>query len=192
MPSKKERNESSNNSSHVNASVDDLLVAALERGGDSQQTGRYLITLKEGATQEGIQQLSSLGMRIADARDFTDQAITMEEVDADSIHLPEIGVVLVSGQVAQERSLDVQTELASDSPIESIDPEYFVFANQTTNPFLSNPGQLSEEAPDEYMRGFLRAAEIIAKDLHPDNGHSLLGIQEEIEVLGATWGLNAC
>lgn len=192
MPSKKERNESSNNSSHVNASVDDLLVAALERGGDSQQTGRYLVTLKEGATQEGIQQLSSLGMRIADARDFTDQAVTMEDVDADSIHLPEIGVVLVSGQVAQERSLDVQTELASDSPIESIDPEYFVFANQTTNPFLSNPTQLSEEAPDEYMRGFLRAAEIIAKDLHPGTGHSLLGIQEEIEVLGATWGLNAC
>jgi subtilisin family serine protease len=192
MAAKKDRNESSN-PGNVNASVDDLLMAALERGGDTLQTGRYLVTLKEGASQEGIQQLSGMGMRIADARDFSDQALTLENVgDADSVHLPEIGVVLVSGQVAQERSLDVQTELATDSPIESIDPEYFVFAN-TANPFVTNTGQQTEEVPaDEYMRGFLRAAEIIAKDLRGGTGQSLFGIQEEVEVLGATWGLNAC
>jgi len=35
-------------------SVDEMLLAALERGDESLTTGRYLVTFKEGAVQEGI------------------------------------------------------------------------------------------------------------------------------------------
>jgi subtilisin family serine protease len=42
------------------------------------------------------------------------------------------------------------------------------------------------------MRGFLRAAEIIAKDMRPGNGHAQPETEEEVQVLGATWGLGAC
>ena len=50
--------------------VDQLLLAALERGDDSLTTGRYLVTFKEGAAKEGAQALSARGLRTADARDF--------------------------------------------------------------------------------------------------------------------------
>ena len=42
----------------VSTSTDDLLLAALERGGDATKTGRFLMTFKEGATAAGIRSLS--------------------------------------------------------------------------------------------------------------------------------------
>ena len=158
--------------------VEELLLAALERGDDSLETGRFLVTFKDGAAEEGLQSLGVRGMRVANARDFEDQAATLESVgDADAVVFPEIGVALVGGGAAQERGMNAQTEIAADSAIESIDPEYFVFA-------ANNSG--------EYLRGFLRAAETIAKDLLRESGQPPLEAEEEAAVLGATWGLNAC
>ena len=67
------------------------LMAALERGGDTLETGRYLVTFKENSGEEGISSLDSVhGMRVADARDFADQAIVMEELgDSDAVVFPE-------------------------------------------------------------------------------------------------------
>lgn len=111
--------------------------------------------------------------------------------DADAVVFPEIGVALVGGNAAQERSMSVHSEIAGDSPIESIDPEYFVFAVGTPEEYLRGFAQAAEGDPGEYLRGFLRAAEIIARDLggarQPQPGG-----EEEGLVLGATWGLNAC
>jgi hypothetical protein len=83
---------SNGNSSVVSSPVDEMLLAALERGDDSLETGRYLITFKEGAaTKEASESLSARGMRIADARDFTDQAVVFEAAgDADAVVFPEI------------------------------------------------------------------------------------------------------
>src|SRR5262245_31854594 len=162
----------------MGSSVDELLLAALERGGESLETGRYLITFKEGAVKEGAQALSTRGLRAADARDFTSQTFSVQDVaGADSVVLPEIGVAVVAGAPFAARGLSVQEEIASDSPIESIDPEYFVFASGAA----------------DYLRGFSRAAEVIAKDLGevadlrmPERE------EEEVQVLGATWGLIKC
>src|SRR5688572_2350447 len=80
--------------SAASSPVDDLLLAALEQGGDSLETGRYIVTFKEGAVEEGVQSLGALsqGMRVADAREFEGQAITLEDVgDADAVAFPEIG-----------------------------------------------------------------------------------------------------
>jgi hypothetical protein len=130
--------------------VDELLLAALERGDESLETGRYLITFKEGAVKEGAHALSATGLRSVDARDFAGQAFNIRDVaGADSLVLPEIGVAVVAAAALATRGLCVQAEIAADSPIQAIEPEYFVFA----------------QSADDYLRGFARATEVIAKDL---------------------------
>lgn len=172
--------------------IDEMLLAALERGDDSFETGRFLVTFKEGAAEEGLQSLGAQGMRVADARDFDGQAADLEAVgDADALVFPEIGVAVVGGAAAQERSMSVSAEIAADSPVESIDPEHFVFVAGTPGEYLRGFAQEAEDAPNEYLRGFLRAAETIIKDLR-EARQPQLQVEEEAAVLGATWGLNAC
>jgi subtilisin len=161
----------------VSSSIEQLLLDALERGDETLQTGRHLVTFREGAGAEGSKMLAAQGMRVADARDFEDQAVTTEDVgDADALVFPEIGVALVSGAAAQERALSVEEEGAAEGPVEAVEPEYFVFAETS-----------------EYMRGFASAVETISKGLRP--GAILPELPEdevEAEALGATWGLVAC
>jgi hypothetical protein len=178
----------------TSSSVDELLLAALERGEDTLETGRFIVTFKEGAAEEGIKSLGIQGMRVADARDFEGQAAVMEDVgDADALVFPEINVALIGGDAAEARSMNVQEEIAADSPVESIDPEYFVFALGTPGEFLRSFAEESAESsnPGEYLRGFLRAAETIARDLG-EIAPIQPAPQEDVQALGATWGLNAC
>ena len=159
--------------------IDALLLAALERNDNSLQTGRYLVTFKDGALEEGLQAMQAQSLRVADARDFSGQAMAVEDAgDADAVLFPEIGVALVGGEAAMARGMSASAEVAADSAIEVIEPEYFVFA---------------DGAVDDYLRGFLRAAETIAHDLGsaaPGRGTE----QEEFDAqaLGATWGLARC
>jgi subtilisin len=182
----------------TSSTVDELLLAALERGDDSFQTGRYLATFKEGAAETGVQALGAKrGMRVADARDFEKQTVIMEDVaDADAVVFPEIGVALMGGEAAEARGMTLATEITADSPIESIDPEYFVFADRTAEEFVRVYGQTraTPTAPGDYLRGFVRAAETIARDLYGSAGAPLpIGdTEEEALALGATWGLVAC
>ena len=77
---------------------------------------------------EGVQALSARGLRSADARDFAGQAVSAADIaGADSVVLPEIGVAIVAAAPAAARGMSVQAEIAADSAIASIDPEYFVF-----------------------------------------------------------------
>ncbi|HKH93407.1 MAG TPA: S8 family serine peptidase [Gemmatimonadaceae bacterium] len=194
----------------ASSSVDELLVAALERGDESLETGRYLVTFKETAAEEGVQSFGALGLRVADARDFEDQAATLENVgDADAVVFPEIGVALVGAGAAQERSMSANSEIASDSPVEAIEPEYFVFPQEAPGDLLrnamtraANGGTTTEPlrngftrtvSPDtaEYLRGFARAAQAIAGDL-TEIDQAELETEEEALVLGATWGLIRC
>jgi len=168
MPTKDPDNSkaTNGNASRTSSSVDEMLLAALERGADSLETGRYLITFKEGAATEGSQSLEAGGMRVADARDFNDQDVILEAVgDADAVVFPEIGVALVSGDVAQERGLNAQVAETSDSSIESIDPELFVFSDVSPGQYLQRVSTQTDSSPNEYLRGFLRASELIANDL---------------------------
>ena len=177
----------------ASSSVEEMLLAALERGDDSFETGRFLVTFKEGAAEEGMQSLGTQGMRVANARDFKGQAATLEDVgDADAVVFPEIGVAVIGGDQAQSRGLGTFDEVATDSAIESIDPEYFVFAEGTSDEYFSSLGEESESNPREYLRGFMRAAETIAKDLGLGAGPSREQAEVDAQVLGATWGLLAC
>ena len=111
----------------TSSSVDELLMAALERGGDTLETGRYLVTFKENSGEEGISSLGSVhGMRVADARDFSDQATVMEELgDSDAVVFPEIGVeyeLEAIGQITGEASDAVQKAAQKIKGITSISP----------------------------------------------------------------------
>src|SRR5437764_11098349 len=85
------------------ASADELMLAALEQGGDTSKTGRYLMTFKEGAADAGVKSLQSKrGLRVANARDFTNQAMDFAQTgDAHALVFPEIGVALVGGPAAE-------------------------------------------------------------------------------------------
>ncbi len=175
--------------------IDAMLLAALERGGDQLETGRYLVTFKEGAHDEGVRSLGAQGMRVADARDFAGQSARLADVDgADALTFPEIGVAVVAEAPAQERGIHSFAALAADSPVEIVEPETFLFA--TGSPLL---GYLQEESDggrrsaSEYLRGFTAAAAAIARDLR---GAVESPFTEEdqavVAALGATWGLAAC
>ena len=160
----------------ASSGVEELLLAAQLRGDESGATGRYLVTFKESAVDEGVQALKAQKLRTADARDFEDQALALEDIgDAEAVVFPEVGVALIGAQAFQERGMSVQSEIPLDSAIEAVEPEYFGFA---------------DGASEQYLHGFMRAVETITKDLgrYPEEP------EEELEalVLGATWGLSKC
>lgn len=160
----------------ISASPDELVLATRARGDGSLETGRYVITYREGAAEEGTKLLKARGTRTADARDFQEQAVSLESTgDAEALMFPELGVALVSGAVLEQHALSVQDEQGTDTPIAVIEPEYLAFPSQRG-----------------YLRGFMRAAETIARDLEqePDDGPEPDELQ--LQSLGATWGLVRC
>ena len=161
------------------SSMDELVLAALARNDGSLQTGRYLVTFKPDAADAGLAGLRAQNMRVADARDFKNQAMAVEEAgDADAVLFPEIGVALIGGAAAMARGLSAMAfEASSDSPVEVIEPEYFVFANGPA---------------DDYLRGFLRATETIARDLGQAGPDTVPDDDIDAQVLGNTWGLVRC
>jgi subtilisin len=162
----------------VSAPIDELLLAAQERGDDSLETGRLIVTYKEDAGDEGLRSLKAQGLRVADARDFSDQAVAFDAVgDAEALVFPEIGAAVIAGGAFEARGFGVLAEIADDSPIEAIEPEYFAFADQLTT--------------DLYLRGFRRAAEAIEQDLRSSR-EAEMEAEEDPAVVGATWGLIAC
>lgn len=163
----------------LSSSVDELLLAAMERGDQSLQTGRYIVTYKEGAEEQGVESIRASGLRMADARDFADQAVTFEDVgDADALVLPEIGVAIVAAPGMEAMGFSAAEDIAGDHPAQVVEPEYFVFAEQ--------------EVATDYMRGFLRAAEVIARDFHADGELEEDEADVDAQVAGVTWGLAAC
>jgi subtilisin len=158
--------------------IDEMLLAALERDETDLKTGRYIVTYKEGAMEQGAEHLQSLGLQAADARDFAGQAVGLEGVaGADALMLPELGIAVVSGPVFEDRGFGVESELASDSPIEAIEPETFVF---------------TAGSAQDYLRGFRRATETIAADLAGAADTAVDELDFSAESVGATWGLAAC
>jgi subtilisin len=165
---------------HISTDTESLLLAALERGGDTSVTGRYLMTFKEGAVDAGVKHLESkLGMRLAHAGDFENQAAMLEQAaDADAFVFPEIHVALVNGPSAAEHSLTADATIAEDSSIESVDPEYFMFASGIN--------------AADYMKGVMHTAQMIARDLGISEEGLTMVEEVSPEVLGVTWGLTAC
>lgn len=165
-------------STQVSTTADDLLLSALQTGGDLSKTGRFLITFKEGATSAGVKHLKSVsGLRTASAADFKSAAVAFEETgDADALVLPEIGVAVVGGEAAIERGMTGMMALDADSPLHSVDPEYFMFATGIST--------------SDYLKGVLHTAQSIYADLaEPETAEESVVTPS---VVGATAGLTAC
>jgi subtilisin family serine protease len=164
----------------ISNSVDDLLLASLDRGGDNLETGRYVVTFNEGQEAAGLKQLRSCGVYGADSRDFANQDVEMETLgDGGSLYFSEVNAALISGSAFREIDMAGLLSAEADSgAIASIEPEYFVFAYNA-----------------DYLRGFARAAQVIAEDLADKDGGNGGGGEGEDgtgeQVLGATWGLVA-
>ncbi|XZE43945.1 S8 family serine peptidase [Pirellulaceae bacterium SH467] len=181
MAKKSYRGSQQNQSSRLEAAIglsltstpDELLLAALERGSTSFETGRFLVSYKGGMEEAGIKGLSSKKLRIANARDYEGQAVQFDSVgDAQALVFPEIGVALLTAEAMLTAGLSNEAVEQSDSSVDFVEPEYFVFTQNA-----------------EYLRGFLSAAKTIAHDIA---GKEALEEEPEAEVLGATWGLMRC
>ena len=160
----------------VSCGAEQLLLTALERGSHCLETGRFLISYREGLLEEGIKSLKDRKFRVADARDFADQAVSLEDAgDAEAMVFPELGVALVGGDALQQHGMSIYDEVFAQSPVEIIEPEYFAFAENS-----------------EYLRGFLRAASTIAQDLGVDQGMDESEEENLIDATGVTWGLARC
>lgn len=163
-------------SSAISSNIEQLLLDALERGDDSLETGRYLISYREGMLDDGIQSLKTQHFRMADARDYADQAVILEDAgDAEVMVFPELDVALVSGDALQNHGISNFSTLQEQNSVQVVEPEYFAFADSS-----------------EYLRGFISAATAIAKDLESQPQVPTPDEQLDIEVLGATWGLTRC
>ena len=169
----------------VSSPVEDLLLQALAREDDSMKTGRMLVTYRQGdaGAEDGSKafaaSLSTQGFRIADARDFKEQAVTLEAVgDADALFFPEIGVSVMAGGAIESHGFNIQAEVEGEGPVEAVEPEYFAFAENS-----------------QYLRGFLAAAGKIAEDLKmklPEDEYADVTDDIGVEAIGATWGLIRC
>ena len=158
----------------ISSSVDELLLAALERGGDTLETGRYLLTFNEGQEEQGLSELRSFGISGADSRDFSQQTVEPTGLgDTGFLYLSEVNVAVVSGTAFRDLGTSgLLSAQAERGAIASVEPEYFVFASSS-----------------DYLRGFARAAQVLAEDLAAPGR----GVEEEpeAEVLGTTWGVAA-
>ena len=175
----------------VSCSTEKLLLAALERGGSCLETGRFLISFRDGWMEEGIKSLKAQNFRVADARDFTDQAVSLEDAgDAEAMVFPELGVALVGGDALEQHGMSVLDKVSADSPIEIIEPEYFAFSESSG--FKSSDYKNSGSKNSEYLRGFLRAASTIARDLGIDLDKEDSDEGAESDAQQSTWGLTRC
>lgn len=161
------------------SAYDEMLLAAMERGDESLQTGRYIITYEQGAAEQAGSYLETLGLRAADARDFRGQDMSVADVgDADALVLPEIGVAIMSGPAAQERETSLMEAVASaEIPLAAVEPEYFVFA---------------DDLNADFIRGFRRAVEALTQEAGSGGQFFEDDLEVDAQVSGATWGLAAC
>lgn len=157
------------------STIESLLLAAMDRGDTSMETGRKIITFREGMAEEGIRALRSRSIDVADAREFRDQAVDeMDVASAEALVFPEIGVALASEETLAAHGMHDEATRSADASILAIEPEQFVFASNS-----------------EFLRGFSSAVNAIIKDIgQPPPAPP----EEELdaEVLGATWGLIRC
>jgi subtilisin family serine protease len=170
---------------------DELLLAALERG-DGSHTGRIIITFRQGALDAGLRSLSARGAQVVDARDFENQAVSMDALGgADLLVFPTLGQGLLSGTAAAAMDMTAESAPSPDDPV-STSPEGFVFDLRGTAEFGRSVQPAPRGVSQEYLRGFAQAAEVIARDLYGGRQEQVVEEEQEALVLGATWGLLAC
>jgi hypothetical protein len=104
--------------------------ASVMSGLSGQPTGRYLVTIKEGAEKAGLQAVqSTLGARsVAVTSDYKEGLALDEIARAEAALLSEVGVLVVSRSVAAD--LEAMAALEGSNAIEAVEPEFYIEAIQ--------------------------------------------------------------
>ena len=160
-----------------------------------ETTGRYLVLLRENATDSAIQTLRDTAgiSSVAKASDFENSALSAEQLQAtDPIFFDRLGVATVTLDPEQLQSLSAATD--ENSPIALIEPERIVYA-------LNDVGASSGLMPSsttlslEYLQGYRDAIDNLLGNVMPTNGvQTMLRSSPTMQALDettATWGLQA-
>jgi subtilisin family serine protease len=175
-------------------------AAALEESvaAAPETTGRYLVTFREDALEEGISQLSVAGgMRLASAADFRESAVEFASLgDADALVLPEIGAAVIA---TPDRISALGIAGTEESPFAAIEPERYVYAFASPAPAVPTPrdeaaavGLELPAAASAYLRGYRDALESIVSKLGSSGAAAAAVITPEaFGETNFTWGLQA-
>lgn len=162
--------------SGLNTSPEALLQAATEAGLENFETGRKIVTFREGAVSDGLGMLASSELRVARSSDFSDTEDYDDVGDAGMIVFEELGVALVAADTPIAEMTPAILAGTSDSAIAAVEPETFVFAEQDMA---------------SYLKGFAAAADRIRADLATGAGADADEPLDEAQAAAFTWGLIA-
>lgn len=168
-------------------------------------TGRYLVLMREGAFDAGVQTLTEgAGMRVTSAAEFDSNAVPADAMaSAEAIMFPSLGVAVVNAPPDQFQVLGAAA--AEDGAILAIEEERIVYA--IDEDVIVDPGipvtlpvsmplasaGVANSAIADYLRGYRDAVNHLADTLLGDHliAEALAQVGTEEAETGLTWGLQA-
>jgi subtilisin family serine protease len=153
-------------------------------------TGRYIITFRDGASDEGRRRLEAAGFIVASADD-ADEGVLREEdaTGADVLIFPRLDMALLSGEPEQyERVRAVDADNDPNSPILTIAPETVV-SGATNWPHLQPKSDMTA-----YLRGYSDGVNqltnrLVGEDLLTAHAASITDRVLDFDESRITWGL---
>jgi Subtilase family len=166
----------------MSSSPDELNAAARISAAPGHQialTGRTLVLFREGVGAQSVASLQNVaGLRVANAADYVATPLQLENLDADALVLPELGVAVVAGDPGQIQSLSAASD--EQSPILYIEPEQILYA-------LQDPKMLSKD----YLQGYKDAVDHLHAKLTGGAAETIVPEAAVPAAVGLTWGLQA-
>lgn len=155
-----------------------------------ETTGRYIISFREGGTDDGRRLLQGEGFSVASADDSADGVLREEEAaGADVLLFPRVGLALLSGEAGQYervRALDVGHD--PNSPVLSVSPETVTYGAAGSFRRERPPADLTA-----YLKGYREAVDRLAEDVLAEGIDSPLSLARDESPLFRedvnTWGL---
>ena len=156
--------------------------------GEAETTGRFIIIFKDEAVGDPAMVKATLGRvagirEIASAADYAEGAFSADDLaDAETLHFPQLGIVVVGGDDARVQALTASS-MDSDSAILAIEPEYVAHA-------LGGAGG----TPLDYLRGYRDAVNHLYDELSGRGTSDDHGADEQAafqDTAQLTWGLQA-
>ncbi|MEA5563880.1 S8 family peptidase [Anabaena sp. UHCC 0399] len=172
------------------------MISPISSINGSETTGRYLVLLRENATDSGIRTLRDYtgNRRVARAADFEKNAVTADQLEqTDTTIFDNLGVAVCTLDPEQLQSLHQASD--ESSAIAVIEAERVVYAlnGQGLGGIVEQLAPRSTTNPAmEYLKGYRDAVDRLVDHLAPTNGTTRMlpmpGIQVVDETI-ATWGL---
>jgi subtilisin family serine protease len=165
--------------------------------GNGDTTGRFLVLLRQGTAEGAADYFNkAAGLRSVSTAD-TDSGVfeAGQREEADIVIFEELGVAVVAADPDQMGVLNSAAAGLDSSPVLAIEPERFVYANESielprrTPPLHGAATQTSAE----YLRGYRDSTVSLIDSLltrgQPANPFAETGLEAQADESQATWGL---